>query len=177
MPDQPGERITSRRPQLELFFKQRQQRVLIEATAAQLRVLPASQLELTRTHRLCHVDAGFGEPPEMIFPQVGVHEVTSSVAPLKAVFHERAKHLVLLVHTVEEGANMSVLAEPAAGTLHGTTVRCHISPPADTNGCQSRADASEQIILRKGLAQLTDDTGGGCAFPNAAVRIRRDQHG
>jgi hypothetical protein len=39
------------------------------------------------------------------------------------------------------------------------------------------SDASEQIILRKGLAQLTDDTGGGCALPNAAVRIRRDQHG
>jgi len=111
------------------------------------------------------------------FPQIWVHEVASFVAPLKAISDERAKHPVLLVHAIEESANVTALAENAAGTLHGTPVRCHVSPPAATSGCQSRADASERIILRKGLAQLTDDTGGGCALPNAVVRILRDQHG
>jgi hypothetical protein len=61
---------------------------------------------------------------------------------------------VLLVEVVEESANMTVLAEIGAGTMHGTAVRYHVSPPAATSGCQNRADASEPIILRKGLAQL-----------------------
>src|SRR5205823_5117340 len=138
-------------------------------------VPPAPQLELARTHRLLHIDAGFGEPPEMIFPQIGVHEVAGLVALLKAVFHERAKHPVLLVHAVEESANVTVPAEIAAGTLHGTPVPCHTPPPAAASGCQSRADRSEQVILCKGLAQLTDDTGRECAL-NAVASIRRDQH-
>ena len=82
---------------MEYLFEQGQHRVLIEAIAAQLGVLPAPQLELARTHRLLHVDAGFGEPPEMVFPQLGVHEVEGFVPLVKAVFDERAKHPVLLV--------------------------------------------------------------------------------
>jgi hypothetical protein len=73
--------------------------------------------------------------------------VASFVALLKAVFNERAKHPVLLLHAVEESANVTVPAENAAGTPHGTPVGCHVSPPAVTSGCQSRADAGEQIIL------------------------------
>jgi hypothetical protein len=65
----------------------------------------------------------------MIFPQIGVHEVASSAAPLKTVFDKRAKHPVLLLHAIEESANVTVAAENAAGTLHGTAVRCHVSPP------------------------------------------------
>src|SRR5439155_9680262 len=114
---------------------------------------------------------------EMIFPQIGVHQVAGSVALFKTVFHERAKHPVLLVHAVEESANVTVPAEIGAGTMHGTAVRCHTSPPAATSGCQSRADASEQIILLKELAQPTEDVGGGCALPNAVASIRRDEHG
>jgi hypothetical protein len=77
--------------------------------------------------------------------------VEGFVPPLEALFDERAKHPVLLVHAVEESANVTVPAEIGAGTLHGTAVRCHFSPPAATSGSQSRADASEQIILLKGL--------------------------
>src|SRR5207245_5352020 len=125
------------------------------------------QLELARTHRLPHVDTGFGEPPEMVFPQIGVHEVESFVPPVKAVFDERAKHPVLLVRTVEKSANVTALAENAPGTSHGTAVRSHVSPPAATGMCQSQADASEQVILLKGLAQVTDDAGRERALPNA----------
>jgi hypothetical protein len=73
----------------------------------------------------------------MIFPQIGVHEVARLVALLKAVFHERAKHPVLLVHAVEESTNVTVPAENAAGTLYGTLVGRHVSPPAATSGRQS----------------------------------------
>src|SRR5260370_25540070 len=159
MRHEPGERITSRRPRLEHLFDQGQYRVMIDAVGAQLGVLPARQLELARIHRFPHFDAGFGEPPEMVFPQLGVHEVESFVPLLEALFDERAKHPVLLVEAVEESANMTVLAETAAGTLHGTAVRSHVSPPAATVICQGRADASEQVTLVKRLAQVADDAG------------------
>jgi hypothetical protein len=120
---------------------------------------------------------GFGQPPEMVFPQIRVHEMDSFVAPLKAVFDEGAKHPVLLVHAMEKSADVTTLAENAARTLHGTGVRCHVSPPAATSGCQSRADASEQINLFKGLAQVTNDASGKSALANAIVRIRRNQDG
>jgi hypothetical protein len=84
---------------------------------------------------------------------------------------------VFLVETVEESTNMTVLAETAPGTLHGTAVRSHVPPPAATGICQSRADASEQIVLLKGLAQVTKDAGSQRALPDAVVRIRRDRHG
>jgi hypothetical protein len=113
----------------------------------------------------------------MVFPQLGVHEVESFIPPVESLFDERAKHPVLLVETVEESANMTVLAENAPGTSHGTAVRSHISPPAATGVCQSRADASEQILLLKGLAQVTNDSGSQRALPNAVVRIRRGQDG
>jgi hypothetical protein len=77
--------------------------------------------------------------------------VEGLVSTVKSVFDERAQHPVLLVHAVEESANVTVLAETAPGTLHGSAVRCHISPPAAIGVSQSRADASEQIILFKGL--------------------------
>jgi len=113
----------------------------------------------------------------MIFPQLGVHDVEGFVPPIEALFDERAKHSVLLVEVVEESANMTVLAERGPGTSHGTAVRRHVSPPAVTSGCQSRADASERIILLKGLVQRANATGGEFALPNAIASIRRDQHG
>jgi hypothetical protein len=76
----------------------------------------------------------------MVFTQIGVHEVESFVPPVKAVFYERAKHSVLLVHAVKKSANVTVLAENAPGTSHGIAVRSHVSPPAATVMCQSRAD-------------------------------------
>src|SRR6266446_6789577 len=177
MGDQPGERIAGSRPRLDHLFEQGQHRVLIEAITAQVSVLPAPQLELAPTHRLLHVDAGFGEPPQVFSLQLGVDDVEGFVSPVKALFDERAKHPVLVVEAVEESANVTVLAETAPGTLHRTAVCFHVSPPAATGTCQSRADASEQIILLKGFAQVTNDAGSQRALPNAIVRIRRDQDG
>src|SRR5438874_8324244 len=88
-----------------------------------------------------------------------VHDVEGLVPPVEALFDERAKHPVLLVEAVEESANVTVTAETAPGTLHGIAVCSHVSPPAATVMCQSRADASEQLILLKGLAQVTNDVG------------------
>src|SRR6266446_9053353 len=113
----------------------------------------------------------------MVFPQLGIYEVDGFVPPLETLFDERAKHPVLLFHAVEKSANVTVLAETDPGTLHGTAVRSHISPPAATGVCQSRADASEQVVLVKRLAQVTDYPGSQRALPNAVVRIRRDQDG
>src|SRR5438874_6945107 len=79
------------------------------------------------------------------------NDVEGLVATFKAVFDERAQHPVLLVHAVEERANVTMLAEIAAGTSHGTAVRYHLSPPSQ-RARKSRANASEQIILFKGLA-------------------------
>src|SRR6267378_1931879 len=50
------------------------------------------------------------------------------IPPVEALFEERAKHSVLLVGAVEEGANVTSLAAIASCKLHGMTLGCHISP-------------------------------------------------
>src|SRR6266404_3760625 len=152
MRHQAGERIAGCLPRLEYLFEQGNHRILVEAITAQVSVLPPPQLELAGTHRSLHIDAGFGKPLQMLSLQLRVDDVEGLVTTVKAVFDERAQHPVLLVHAVEESANVTVLAETASGTLHGSAVRCHTSPPAATGVSQSRADASDQIILFKGLA-------------------------
>src|SRR6202158_3155616 len=47
---------------------------------------------------------------------------------VEAIFEERAKHSVLLVGAVEEGANVTSPAVIASCKLHGMTLGCHISP-------------------------------------------------
>src|SRR5438270_9855073 len=106
-----------------------------------------------------------------------VHDVEGLVRAVKALFDERAKHPVLLVEAVEESANMTMLAETAPGTLHGTAVRTHFLPPAAPGICQSRADDSEQIILLEGLAQVTNDAGSQRPLPNAVVGVSGNQDG
>ena len=49
--------------------------------------------------------------------------------PLEAFFDKRAKHPVLLVETVEESANVTVLTEHGPGTSYGTAVHFHIHLP------------------------------------------------
>src|SRR5437764_15402428 len=105
---------------------------------------------------------------------IRVHDVEGLVPAVKALFDERAKQPVLLVEAVEESGNMTMLAETAPGTLHGTAVRTHFLPPAAPGICQSRADASEQIILLEGLAQVTNDGGSPRAPRNAVASIPRD---
>jgi hypothetical protein len=63
----------------------------------------------------------------MLFPFLRIHDVRSLVAPLEAIFEERAKHPVLLVDAVEESANVTLPAEMASGELYGM-IDSHISP-------------------------------------------------
>jgi hypothetical protein len=65
----------------------------------------------------------------MVFPESRVHDMKSFVPPLETLLDERAKHPVLLVHAVEESANVTMLAQIASGTPHGTAVGHHVSPP------------------------------------------------
>ena len=177
MRDQPGERIAGRRPRSEYLFEQGQHRVLIEAIAAQVSVLPSPQLELARTYCLLRVDAGFDEPLEVFSLHLGVHDVEGFVSPVKALFDERAKHPVLVINAVEESANMPVLAKRGPGTMHEIAVCSHVSPPPLGARCQSRANAGEQVTLIKRLTQVTNCPGSHRALANAVVRIRRDQDG
>jgi hypothetical protein len=68
-------------------------------------------------HRLLHIDACFGEPPEMFFASLGVNVMVSFVPAVETVLYERAKHAMLLVDAVEERTNMTVLAEGTPGKL------------------------------------------------------------
>jgi hypothetical protein len=103
---------------------------LIKVIVAQVSVLPAPQLELAGIQRLLHVNAGFGEPFEMVLLQLRIYDVKRFVPSLEPLFDERAKHPVLLIEVVEESANVTVMAETAASTLYGTAVCSHVSPPA-----------------------------------------------
>src|SRR5207302_7112742 len=123
---QAAQRVTGCLPRLEYLSDQGQHRILIEAVAAQVSILPPPQLELARTHCPLHIDAGFDKTLQMLCLQLGVNDVEGLVATFEAVFDERAQHPVLLVHAVEERANVTMLAEIAAGTSHGTVVRYHL---------------------------------------------------
>jgi hypothetical protein len=62
----------------------------------------------------------------------------SFVAAVEAILDERAKHAVLLVHTVKKCANVTMLAEGGSGNLHGIPGGLHISPPRSLS-CAERA--------------------------------------
>jgi len=46
------------------------------------------------------------EPLQMLFPVLGIHNVSSSFSPKEAIFVEGAEHSVLLIDGGEEGADM-----------------------------------------------------------------------
>jgi hypothetical protein len=79
-------------------------------------------------HPLLHIDTSFGEPLEMVFPQLGVDEMESLIPLVEAVFDERAKDPVLLVDAVEESADVTVPAEHTSGKLHGAVGGYHKLP-------------------------------------------------
>jgi hypothetical protein len=50
-----------------------------------------------------------------------------SLVPLiEAILDERAKHTMLLVHAVEERANVTMLPEGAPVKVHRMVVSCHV---------------------------------------------------
>jgi hypothetical protein len=59
------------------------------------------------------VDIGFGEPCEVFFPARWVDEMKGLVTLLEAVLDGRAQHTMLFIDAVEEGADVTVLAENA----------------------------------------------------------------
>ena len=102
--------------------------VLIEAIAAEVGILPRPHLQLAGAHRPVHVDPCTGQPLEMLFPEIGIHDVERSLSALNAVLDERAKDPVLLLDAVEESANVTLPPENAPGELHGTVVGFHRLP-------------------------------------------------
>jgi hypothetical protein len=85
--------------------------LLVEPISSKRAFLPRFYLELAGLHRLLHVDAYVGEPPEMLVSSLGVDEVERPIPFVEAVLDERPKHAVLLVDAVEERANVATLAE------------------------------------------------------------------
>jgi hypothetical protein len=85
--------------------------VLVESSSVERTVLPRMNLELTGLHGLLHVDACVREPLEMVFPSRWVDEVERPITFLEALFDERVEDAVMLVHAVEERANVAILAE------------------------------------------------------------------
>ena len=53
----------------------------------------------------------------MLFPILGIHNVSGLFAPVEAIFVERAEHSVLLVDGVEESADMISPGEIDPGEL------------------------------------------------------------
>src|SRR5207253_9547233 len=91
--------------------------------------LPRPHLQLAGTQRALDVDACRREPLEMFLPQLGVHDVESSLSSVEPILDERAKDPVLLVEAVEEGAQVTLTSQDAPCKTHGTTVRPHRRPP------------------------------------------------
>jgi hypothetical protein len=84
--------------------------VLIEPLSVERAVLPRVYFKLPGLDGLFHVDACIGKPSEMILPSLGVNEMESPIPVVEAVLDERAKHAVVLVHAVEQRANVAILA-------------------------------------------------------------------
>jgi hypothetical protein len=68
------------------LFERRQPGVLVKTVSAKRSVLPLPHFQLPSVHRLLHIDASFGEPPEMFFPQFGVNEMERFIQPVEAIF-------------------------------------------------------------------------------------------
>jgi hypothetical protein len=129
MGQEPCLRVPRCRPGLENLFERSYPGVLIEPVSSERTVLPRPYLQLAAVDRLLHVDACLGESAEMFFASRGINEVERFISPLEAVLHERVKHAVLLVHAVEERANVTMLAERASRNLLGIGGGIHLSPP------------------------------------------------
>src|SRR5260370_8975748 len=69
----------------------------------------------------------------MLITELGIDDVERLVAPGHPLFDERTKYPVLLVDTVEEGANVPFPAESASCKFHGIFLGCHVSPPYGVN--------------------------------------------
>src|SRR4051794_10097221 len=61
----------------------------------------------------------------MLFPQLWVNDVEGPFPAIEAILDEGPKHAVLLVHAVEERADVTVRAQPPARELQGLVVRFH----------------------------------------------------
>src|SRR4051794_31864437 len=104
----------------------------------------------------------------MVFPQLGAHDMEGFFPPLDALFDKRAEYPVLLVEVVEESANVPMLAEAAAGALHGTATCCHLSSPPSAGACQSRPARANKS---------SDEAAGERALTGIVVTLQSGQLG
>src|SRR3954453_14725629 len=97
-------------PRLEHLLEARKPCGLVEPLSVERPVLPRMHLELAGGRGLFHGDACVPEPPEMVFASLGVDEMERLVPPVEAVLDEGLKDAVMLVHAVEERADVAILA-------------------------------------------------------------------
>jgi hypothetical protein len=96
-------------------------------------------LELAGGHGPLHVDAGVGEPPEMVFASLGIDEVERLVPLVEAVLDERPKDAVMLFHAIEERADVPIPAlESVRRNLQGRVVSLHAHLRPETDGCNEK---------------------------------------
>src|SRR6185312_15819666 len=93
-------------------------------------------------------DAGIAKPFDMILVSLGIDEMKSPMSLVEAVPDERAEHAVVLVHAVEQRANVPIPSERVGRNPQGNVVTFHaLPPPRDTRqqrpgwqpSCRTRA--------------------------------------
>ena len=85
---------------------------------AHIHVRRRQHLQSAGVHHLLYIYTCLGEPLQILFPILGIHNVGSLFAQVEAIFVERAKYPVLLFDGVEEGADMTLRAEIDPGELY-----------------------------------------------------------
>src|SRR5438105_1208111 len=130
--------------------------VLIEPIVPEIGLLPGAHLQLARIHRPLHVDACFREPLQVFFELIGVHDVERSLSAVETLFDERAKHPVLFVDAIEEGADVTLSTQNAPRKLHGMLVRFHRSP------------------RKRGMILLSSEPGAVCLLNSGSISSRDD---
>jgi hypothetical protein len=86
-----------------------------------------------------HVDACVPEPPQVVFASLGIDEMELLVSLCQTFFDEQLEDAVMLVHAVEERADVAVPAVERARSNLQSVVAFHVSPPSGTDGCNEQS--------------------------------------
>src|SRR6516165_5837652 len=118
--------VAGRRVCLKYLIDQRQHRVLIEAISAKVGVLPRPHLQLTGSDRLFDVYVCLSESLQVVITQIRIDNVKCFFPCVETLFDEGTEHFVLLVGSVEEGTDVTTIADYAAGEVNGV-IACPLS--------------------------------------------------
>src|SRR5258707_15578195 len=106
----------------------------------------------------------------MLITELGIDDAERLVAPGHPLFDERTKYPVLLVDTVEEGANVPFPAESASCKFHGIFLGCHVSPPYEVNWTAGMSPTACLTVI--GDSKQVTTTGYPPWLPKQAVPRR-----